>query len=38
LPARPPLDLIKLEGTDLDPLGPQPRYDWLQILGHLVVV
>ena len=38
LPACPPLDLIKLEGADLDPLGPQPRYDRLQFLGHLVVV
>lgn len=36
--ACPSLDLIKLERTDLDPLGPQPRYDWLQFLGHLVVV
>ena len=36
--ARPSLDLIKLERADLDPLGPQPRYDWLQFLGHLVVV
>jgi hypothetical protein len=36
--ARPSLDLIKLKRTDLDPLGPQPRYDWLQFLGHLVVV
>ncbi len=36
--ARPSLDLVKLQGTDLDPLGAQPRYDRLQILGHLVVV
>jgi hypothetical protein len=36
--ARPSLDLIKLKRTDLDPLGPQPRYDRLQFLGHLVVI
>ena len=36
--ARPSLDLIKLKRTDLDPLSPQPRYDRLQFLGHLVVV
>ena len=36
--ARPSLDLVKLKRTDLDPLGPQPRYDRLQFLGHLVVV
>ena len=36
--AHPALDLIKLESADVDPLGPQPRYHVLKILGDSVVV